>query len=131
MEQHFYVKREGNPRISSVEFENFCIDGLHFVDDGTDIDNVENTYVNGKTGIYVGSAQDSFRITGMGFVYLEHGITVYHADALSIHDNFIAECGNCIELEAGDRPQRLRIILWEPDIRGYSIFAQNFWRPLD
>ncbi len=61
------VKREGNPRISSVEFENFCIDGLHFVDDGTGIDNVENTYVNGKTGIYVGSAQDSFRITGMGY----------------------------------------------------------------
>lgn len=31
----FYVERDGNPRISSVEFENFCIDGLHFVDDGT------------------------------------------------------------------------------------------------
>ena len=29
----FYVERDGNPRISSVEFENFCIDGLHFVDD--------------------------------------------------------------------------------------------------
>lgn len=31
----FYVERDGNPRISSVEFENFCIDGLHFEDDGT------------------------------------------------------------------------------------------------
>lgn len=29
----FYVERNGNPRISSVEFENFCIDGLHFTDD--------------------------------------------------------------------------------------------------
>ena len=47
----FYVKREGSPRISSVEFENFCIDGLHFVDDGTGEPNPENTYVNGKTGI--------------------------------------------------------------------------------
>ncbi len=26
----FYVKREGSPRVSSVEFMNFCIDGLHF-----------------------------------------------------------------------------------------------------
>ena len=39
----FYVKREGNPRISSVEFENFCMDGLHFVDDGTGEPNPENT----------------------------------------------------------------------------------------
>ena len=56
----FYVERSGNPRISSVEFENFCIDGLHFVDDGSGIENPENTYTNGKTGIYVASAQDSF-----------------------------------------------------------------------
>ena len=28
----FYVKREGEPRISSVEFSNFCIDGLHYVE---------------------------------------------------------------------------------------------------
>ena len=122
----FYVKREGNPRISSVEFENFCIDGLHFVDDGTDIDNVENTYINGKTGIYVGSAQDSFRITGMGFVYLEHGITVYHADALSIHDNFIAECGNCIELRGWGQASKITDNLMGAGYKGYSIFAQNF-----
>ena len=97
----FYVKRDGNPRISSVEFENFCIDGLHFTDDDSGMENVENTYINGKTGIYVESAQDSFRIHGMGMLYLEHGVTIYHADALSIHDNFIAECGNCIELRGG------------------------------
>lgn len=44
----FYVKRDGNPRISSVEFENFCIDGLHFLDDGSGNPNPENTYTNGK-----------------------------------------------------------------------------------
>ena len=49
----FYIEREGNPRISSVEFENFCIDGLHFIDDGLGTDNPENTYSNGKTGFIV------------------------------------------------------------------------------
>lgn len=93
----FYIKREGEPRISSVEFSGFCIDGLHFIDDGIET-NKENTYINQKIGIYVASPQDSFRINGMGMVYLEHGIVIYNADALSIHDNFIAECGNCIEL---------------------------------
>jgi hypothetical protein len=80
----FYVKR-GNPRISSVEFADFCIDGLHFIGAG----DPENSYVNGKTGIYIASAQDSFRITGMGMIYLEHGAVIYNADALSIHDNFL------------------------------------------
>ena len=95
----FLVEREGDPRISSVEFENFCIDGLHFVDDGNG--DPENTYLNGKTGIYVASAQDSFRITGMGIIYLEHGVTLYNSDALSVHDNFIAECGNCVQIPCG------------------------------
>src|SRR5690606_8886866 len=93
----FYVAREGSPRISSVEFVGFCIDGLHFEEDGSGL-HPENTYRNGKTGIYVASANGSFRINGMGLVYLEHGVTIHHADALSIHDNFIAECGSCIEL---------------------------------
>lgn len=88
----FYVKRSGNPRISSVEFADFCIDGLHFTEDGSGNGDPENTYINGKTGIYIAGAQDSFRITGMGLVYLEHGIISYQADALTIHDNFIAEC---------------------------------------
>lgn len=122
----FYVKREGNPRISSVEFENFCIDGLHFVNDGSGIENVENTYVNGKTGIYIASAQDSFRITEMGFIYLEHGVTAYHSDALSIHDNFIAECGNCIELRGWGQASKITDNLMGAGYKGYSIFAQNF-----
>ncbi len=122
----FYVERSGNPRISSVEFENFCIDGLHFVDDGSGIENPENTYTNGKTGIYIASAQDSFRIIGMGFVYLEHGITIYHADALSIHDNFIAECGNCVELRGWGQASKVTENFMGAGFKGYSIFAQNF-----
>src|SRR5690625_523206 len=122
----FYVERDGNPRISSIEFSNFCIDGLHFIDDNSGITNPENTYTNGKTGIYIASASDSFRITGMGFVYLEHGITIYHADALSIHDNFIAECGNCIELRGWGQASKITDNLLGAGFKGYSIYAQNF-----
>ncbi len=122
----FYVERNGNPRISSVEFENFCIDGLHFTDDGSGVENPENTYTNGKTGIYVASAQDSFRLTGMGIVYLEHGVTIYHADALSVHDNFIAECGNCLELRGWGQASKITDNLMGAGYKGYSIYAQNF-----
>ena len=43
----FYVNRSGNPRISSVEFSGFCIDGLHFTEDGSEEANPENTYTIG------------------------------------------------------------------------------------
>lgn len=122
----FYVERDGNPRISSVEFENFCIDGLHFIEDGSGMPNPENTYTNGKTGIYIASAQDSFRLTGMGIVYLEHGVTIYHADALSVHDNFIAECGNCIELRGWGQASKITDNLMGAGYNGYSVFAENF-----
>lgn len=122
----FYVKREGEPRISSVEFADFCIDGLHFVDDGLGNNDPENTYTNGKTGIYIANAQDSFRITGMGIVYLEHGITTYQSDALSVHDNFIAECGNCIELRGSGQASKITDNLIGAGYKGYSIYAQNF-----
>ena len=120
----FLVEREGDPRISSVEFENFCIDGLHFVDDGNG--DPENTYVNGKTGIYVASAQDSFRITGMGIIYLEHGVTLYNSDALSVHDNFIAECGKCVELRGAGQASKITDNLMGAGYRGHSIYAENF-----
>ena len=120
----FLVEREGDPRISSVEFENFCIDGLHFVDDGKG--DPENTYVNGKTGIYVASAQDSFRIIGMGIIYLEHGVTLYNSDALSVHDNFIAECGNCVELRGAGQASKITDNLMGAGYRGHSIYAENF-----
>lgn len=115
----FLVKRSGNPRISSVEFADFCIDGLHFEDD-------ENSYRNGKTGIHVASANDSFRITGMGFIYLEHGIVSYHSDALSIDNNFIAECGNCIELRGMGQASRISNNLIGAGYNGHSIYAENY-----
>ncbi|WP_120522772.1 right-handed parallel beta-helix repeat-containing protein [Arthrobacter celericrescens] len=120
----FYVERTGSPRISSVEFSNFCIDGLHFTDDGSGLP-AENSYVNGKTGIYVANANDSFRVTGMGFVYLENALTIYHADALSIHDNFIAECGSCIELRGWGQASKITDNLIGAGFKGHSIHAEN------
>lgn len=122
----FYIARSGDPRISSVEFADFCIDGLHFVDDGTGSNDPENSYLNGKTGIYISSAQDSFRINGMGMVYLEHGVTIYNADALAIYNNFIAECGNCIELRESGQASKITDNLIGAGYRGYSVYAENF-----
>lgn len=120
----FYIERGGSPRISSIEFSNFCIDGLHFTSDDSGL-HPENTYVNGKTGIYVGSANDSLRINGMGFVYLEHALTVYNADALSIHDNFAAECGSCIELRGWGQASKITDNLIGAGFNGHSIYAEN------
>lgn len=120
----FVVAREGSPRISSVEFSNFCIDGLRFDADDSALD-AHNTYVNGKTGIEVATANDSFRITGMGFVYLEHAVTIRDADALSIHDNFIAECGTCIELRGWGQASKITDNLIGAGFRGHSIYAEN------
>lgn len=120
----FYIERSGSPRISSVEFSSFCIDGLHFNPDGSGI-LPENTYVNGKTGIYVANANDSFRITGMGFVYLEHALTIYNADALSVHDNFIAECGSCVELRGWGQASKITDNLIGAGFRGHSIYVEK------
>jgi inulin fructotransferase (DFA-I-forming) len=122
----FHVKRSGNPRISSVEFADFCIDGLHFTDDGSGQTDAENTYKNGKTGIYVGSANDSFRITGMGLIYLEHGAVIHDADALAIDNNFIAECGNCIELKGMGQASRIANNFVGAGYSGHSIYAENY-----
>ncbi|TVU62801.1 right-handed parallel beta-helix repeat-containing protein [Paenarthrobacter nitroguajacolicus] len=120
----FLIEREGSPRISSVEFSNFCIDGLHFIPDGSELP-AENSYVNGKTGIYVASANDSFRINGMGFIYLENALTIHKADALSIHDNFIAECGSCIELRGWGQASKITDNLIGAGFKGHSIYAEN------
>ena len=122
----FLVRRTGNPRISSVEFADFCIDGLHFTGDGSETDDPENSYLNGKTGIFVASANDSLRISGMGFVYLEHGVTVCDADALAIDNNFIAECGNCIELRGKGQASRISNNLIGAGYNGHSIYAENY-----
>ena len=120
----FLVERSGSPRLSSVGFSHFCIDGLHFEPDGSGR-NPENTYVNGRTGIHVASANDSFRVTGMGFVYLENALTIHHADALSIHDNFIAECGSCVELRGWGQASKITDNLIGAGFRGRSIYAEN------
>ncbi len=127
----FYVNRDGEPRISSVEFADFCIDGIHFTGrsqgkEAADEKDPENTYRNGKTGIFIACPHDSFRITGMGLIYLEHGITACGADAMSIHDNFIAECGNCIELRDWGQASKITDNLIGAGYNGYSIFAENF-----
>lgn len=121
----FYVKREGEPRISSVEFTNFCIDGLHFAEDAHAAQ-AENTYVNGKTGIFIDCAHDSCRISEMGIIYVEHGVVCRCADALSIHDNFIAECGNCIELREKGQAAKITDNLLGAGFHGYTIYAENF-----
>lgn len=124
----FRVARSGSPRISSVEFSDFCIDGLHFTSDDPEDNpggNPENSYANGKTGISVETANDSLRVTGMGFVYLEHALTIHNADALSIHDNFIAECGSCIELRGWGQASKITDNLIGAGPHGRSIYAEN------
>jgi hypothetical protein len=136
----FRVARNGSPRISSVEFSDFCIDGLHFTSDSPEdspadnpadnpadspADNPENSYANGKTGIFVETSNDSLRVNGMGFVYLEHALTISNADALSIHDNFIAECGTCIELRGWGQASKITDNLIGAGPRGHSISAEN------
>lgn len=123
----FYISRDGDPRLSSIEFENFCIDGLSFIGDAG-----ENSYLNNKTGIYFATPQDSCKVYHMGMVYLEHGIVTYGSDALSIHDNFIAECGSCIELrdngEAGQgQASKITDNLIGAGYNGDSIYVKNFW----
>ena len=120
----FRVARPGDPRISSVEFSDFCIDGLRFTAEDQDVA-PENSYQNGRTGIHVEDANDSFRVTGMGFVYLEHALTIHHADALSIHDNFIAECGSCIELRGWGQASKVTDNLIGAGPAGHSIYAEN------
>ncbi|WP_426320056.1 NosD domain-containing protein [Microbacterium sp. E-13] len=120
----FLVARTGSPRISSIEFVDFCIDGLHFTGEGAG-GNPENSYVNGKTGILVADANDSCRVTGMGFVYLERAVVFHYADALSIHDNFIAECGSCIELRGWGQASKITDNLIGAGPRGHSIYAES------
>jgi inulin fructotransferase (DFA-I-forming) len=61
----------------------------------------------------------------MGLVYLEHALTIHNADALSIHDNFIAECGSCIELRGWGQASKITDNLIGAGFRGHSIYAEN------
>ncbi|MFJ8816496.1 NosD domain-containing protein [Amycolatopsis thermoflava] len=114
----FLVSRGGDPRLSSVVFDNFCLDGISFAPN-------QNSYLNGKTGILVDTSNDAFRIERMGFVYLEHALVVRNADALSVHGNFIAECGSCVELIGSGQASKVTDNLIGAGYVGYSILAEQ------
>ncbi|GEP48041.1 right-handed parallel beta-helix repeat-containing protein [Microbacterium saccharophilum] len=120
----FVVAREGSPRISSVEFARFCIDGLHFTGEGPH-GNPENSYRNGRVGIIVTEPNDSLRVVEMGLIYLEHALWIEKADALTVHDNFIAECGNGIELRGWGQASKVTDNLIGAGPWGQSIYAEN------
>jgi inulin fructotransferase (DFA-I-forming) len=114
----FRVYRTGDPRLSSVVFENFCLDGVSF---GSN----ENDYTNGKTGILFDSANDSCRVEGMGMVYLERGLVVKDTDALSVSGNFLAECGSCVELTGSGQATKVTNNLIGAGYVGFSVFAEG------
>ena len=93
-DEAFLVTRPGNPvvqgRLNAVEFRDFCINGV----------SAQKPYVPGnrRIGISVQSDNDSFVVAGMGFCYLRTAVIIRGADALAITNNFIAECGTCVEL---------------------------------
>lgn len=116
--QAFLVRRPESPRLSGVVFRDFCLDGVEFPPDG-------NSYRNGRTGIEVASDNDSFHITGMGFVYLEHALIVRGADALRVHDNMIAECGSCVELTGAGQATIVSNNLMGAGPEGATLLAEN------
>ncbi|KRE51552.1 fructotransferase [Arthrobacter sp. Soil736] len=116
----FRVYRTGDPRLSSIVFENFCLDGVSF---GSN----ENSYVNGKTGILIDSANDSCRVERMGMVYLQHGLIVRDADALSVSGNFLAENGTCVKLVGSGQATKVTDNLIGAGYVGFSIYAENHW----
>lgn len=117
----FLVSRSGRPtevgRINSVEFRDFLIDGV----------SATKPYLpgSGKTGIRVASDNDSVRVEGMGFVYLSHAVVLRGADAAWVTGNFIAECGNCVQLTGASQVVRITnnslISAWA----GSSVYAEH------
>lgn len=122
----FLVSRAGDPnvvgRLNSIEFKDFCLDGVS--------DTKPYSPGNSKIGISVQSDNDSFRIEGMGFVYLEHAIIIHGADAPYLTNNFIAECGNCIELTGASQVAKITNNFLISAWAGYSIYAENAEGPL-
>ncbi|WP_077488049.1 right-handed parallel beta-helix repeat-containing protein [Sinomonas mesophila] len=114
----FRVARGGDPRLSSVTFENFCLDGVSFAPH-------QNSYLNGKTGILVDTANDAFRVQGMGMVYLEHGLVVRDADALRVSGNFLAECGSCVELVGSGQASAVTDNHLGAGYVGFGLFAEG------
>ncbi|KRE76677.1 NosD domain-containing protein [Arthrobacter sp. Soil761] len=122
----FLVSRSGDPnvvgRLNSIEFKGFCLDGV--------TDSKPYSPGNSKIGISVQSDNDSFHVEGMGFVYLEHAIIIKGADAPNITNNFIAECGNCIELTGASQVAKITNNFLISAWAGYSIYAENAEGPL-
>lgn len=112
------INRGGSPRLSSIELIDFCLDGLSFTPN-------QNSYLNGKIGIRSTSDTDSLRIRGMGLVYLERGLVITGADALHITDNFICECGSCIELVASGQASMVNDNLLGAGPAGFTVFAED------
>ena len=117
----FLVARSGSPvtvgRLNSVEFRDFCIDGV----------SSSKPYIpgNGKTGILVQTDNDAFRVEGMGFVYLTHALVIHGADAPYITNNFIAECSSCVELLGASQVARITNNFLISAWAGSSVFAEN------
>jgi inulin fructotransferase (DFA-I-forming) len=114
----FIVQRAASPRISSVEFRDFCLDGVSFSPN-------QNSYTNGKVGIRIASDNDSCKVAGMGFVYLEHALVNNGADAFSVTGNFIAECGSCVELTGASQVVKVTDNHIGAGFVGFSIFAEG------
>lgn len=114
----FLVGRSADPRIAAVEFRDFCLDGVNFTGN-------QNTYLNGKVGIRINTASDSCRIEGMSFIYLERAFVAYGADALNVHNNFLAECGSCIELTGYGFACKVTDNQIGAGYVGFSIFAEG------
>lgn len=112
------VRRAAAPRLNSIELTGFCLDGVAF-------DGSATSYRNGKTGIDIQSDNDSVVLAGLGMVYLERGLRVRGADALAIRDNFIAECGSCIELVGAGMASSVLNYHLGAGPAGYSVFAEN------
>lgn len=111
----FLVTRTGNPRLSSVEFRDFCIDGLTF----------PANYSNGKVGVRVASSHDSFVFDGMGLIFLQRALIIDSTDALTVSNNFLVECGSAVELTTSGQASKVVNNLIGAGYIGYSIFAEN------
>jgi inulin fructotransferase (DFA-I-forming) len=112
------IHRDGLPRLSSIELVDFCMDGVSFTPD-------QNSYRNGKIGIRSTTPTDSLRIVGLGMVYLERAIVVVEADALHITNNFLCECGSCVELVGSGQASMVNDNLIGAGPAGFSIFAED------
>ncbi|MBT2443949.1 right-handed parallel beta-helix repeat-containing protein [Streptomyces sp. ISL-36] len=117
----FLVQRAGAPttvgRLNSIVFQDFCLDGVS--------SSKPYSPGNSKIGISVQSDNDALRFEGMGFVYLEHALIVKGADAPTFTNNFIAECGSCIELTGASQVARITNNFLISAWAGYSIYAEN------